>query len=100
MADFDEDDSPILDIDKEGGSTADEDKKVEEHLSLQPGFDGRKVWLVKVSSFLLPRMYECMRYSLKLTLMDLNQVPKFLQERWNEQKEAGVHLATMRVYHP
>jgi len=50
MADFDEDDSPILDIDKEGGTTVEEDKKVEEHLSLQPGFDGRKVWLVKVSS--------------------------------------------------
>ena len=28
----------------------------------------------------------------------LVQVPKFLQERWAEQTQAGVHLATMRVY--
>ena len=54
MADFDEDDSPVLDIDKEGGegagSAAEVEKKGEEHLALQPGFDGRKVWLVKVGS--------------------------------------------------
>lgn len=49
---MDEDDSHILNIDKEGGdagaSVGAREERVEEHLLIKEGFDGRKVWLVKV----------------------------------------------------
>jgi hypothetical protein len=93
MGDHEGDDELVLDMDKEGGE-ATQDVKVEEHLATSHGYDSRKVWLVKVSTCL-----GALGLSNGVDLVPL-QVPKFLQERWAEQTEAGVHLATMRVYNP
>lgn len=49
MADHEDDDLPLLDMDKEGGDAV-PDAKVEEHLDTAPGMNNRKVWLVKVST--------------------------------------------------
>ncbi|CED84502.1 Transcription initiation factor IIF, small subunit (RAP30) [Phaffia rhodozyma] len=70
----DENDGFVMDMDKEGAEdgSVENDGQVEEFLELENGYDGRKIWLVKV--------------------------PKFLQERWAQVQEAGLHLATMRVY--
>jgi hypothetical protein len=62
MMDDDFDDSPILDMDREGGDYGagsgkgpngkkeQEPKVDDERLELMDGFDNRKVWLVKVRS--------------------------------------------------
>lgn len=65
MDDPDFDDDPILDIDREGGdpgasSSASKGGRQQELridnelLEVMSGYDGRKVWLVKVRSLLVP----------------------------------------------
>lgn len=105
-------DEPDIPFDLDGPSTsaqaataAEEAGRPDEVLAVSGGFDGRKVWLVKVRSSqlggarcewsALPGKPSCR--ILTTCTMSL-QVPKFLQERWAQVEEKGKHLATMRVY--